>query len=185
MAVPPVNRATSRTVGHFGFTWRRGLGPIGFVWRRRLGPSVLPGGGAGSFGFAWRRGLGPIGFVWRRRLGPSVLPERRWRLQPPHYCASEMRASAPEVELTHRPRARRPTEFCYTCGSESRPPGLSTRHAQPQQSKKIGAWLSLVEHLLREQGVGGSNPLAPTIFFLKILPSQSSGLAYTVSIAEG
>jgi hypothetical protein len=26
----------------------------------------------------------------------------------------------------------------------------------------IGAWLSLVEHLVRDQGVGGSNPLAPT-----------------------
>jgi hypothetical protein len=26
----------------------------------------------------------------------------------------------------------------------------------------FGAWLSLVEHLVRDQGVGGSNPLAPT-----------------------
>src|SRR5258705_1896055 len=29
---------------------------------------------------------------------------------------------------------------------------------------RIGAWLSPVEHLVRDQGVGGSNPLAPTIF---------------------
>ena len=28
----------------------------------------------------------------------------------------------------------------------------------------IGAWRSLVAHLLWEQGVGGSNPLAPTSF---------------------
>jgi hypothetical protein len=28
----------------------------------------------------------------------------------------------------------------------------------------VGAWLSLVEHLVRDQGVGGSNPLAPTNF---------------------
>ena len=28
---------------------------------------------------------------------------------------------------------------------------------------RFGEWLSLVEHLLREQGVGGSNPLSPTI----------------------
>ncbi len=29
-------------------------------------------------------------------------------------------------------------------------------------SRNNGAWLSLVEHLVRDQGVGGSNPLAPT-----------------------
>ena len=28
----------------------------------------------------------------------------------------------------------------------------------------FGAWLSLVEHLVRDQGVAGSNPVAPTIF---------------------
>jgi hypothetical protein len=30
----------------------------------------------------------------------------------------------------------------------------------------VGEWLSLVEHLVRDQGVGGSNPLSPTILFL-------------------
>gem|GEM_PF-6005719 len=30
----------------------------------------------------------------------------------------------------------------------------------------VGEWLSLVEHLVRDQGVGGSNPLSPTnVFF--------------------
>ena len=29
---------------------------------------------------------------------------------------------------------------------------------------RVGEWLSLVEHLVRDQGVGGSNPLSPTIF---------------------
>ena len=29
--------------------------------------------------------------------------------------------------------------------------------------RAVGAWRSLVAHLLWEQGVGGSNPLAPTI----------------------
>jgi len=32
-----------------------------------------------------------------------------------------------------------------------------------QASRSIGEWLSLVEHLVRDQGVGGSNPLSPTI----------------------
>lgn len=29
---------------------------------------------------------------------------------------------------------------------------------------QFGAWLSLAERLVRDQEVGGSNPLAPTIF---------------------
>ncbi len=28
--------------------------------------------------------------------------------------------------------------------------------------RTVGEWLSLVEHLVRDQGVGGSNPLSPT-----------------------
>ena len=32
-------------------------------------------------------------------------------------------------------------------------------------TRVVGEWLSLVEHLVRDQGVGGSNPLSPTIFF--------------------
>ena len=31
----------------------------------------------------------------------------------------------------------------------------------------IGMWLSLVEHSVRDAGVGGSNPLIPTIQFKK------------------
>ena len=31
----------------------------------------------------------------------------------------------------------------------------------------VGAWLSLVEHSVRDRGVGGSNPLAPTTFPLR------------------
>jgi hypothetical protein len=30
---------------------------------------------------------------------------------------------------------------------------------------QVGEWLSLVEHLVRDQGVGGSNPLSPTNSF--------------------
>src|SRR5436305_2510832 len=35
------------------------------------------------------------------------------------------------------------------------------RPAQPLRLF-VGEWLSLVEHLVRDQGVGGSNPLSPT-----------------------
>ena len=35
-------------------------------------------------------------------------------------------------------------------------------------SAYVGEWLSLVEHLVRDQGVGGSNPLSPTNIFNKI-----------------
>ncbi len=31
-----------------------------------------------------------------------------------------------------------------------------------QSAAHVGEWLSLVEHLVRDQGVGGSNPLSPT-----------------------
>ena len=33
------------------------------------------------------------------------------------------------------------------------------------ESLTVGEWLSLVEHLVRDQGVGGSNPLSPTNLF--------------------
>ncbi len=37
----------------------------------------------------------------------------------------------------------------------------------------VGEWLSLVEHLVRDQGVGGSNPLSPTNSFLNHSKSLS------------
>jgi hypothetical protein len=44
----------------------------------------------------------------------------------------------------------------------------SSRHIVPVVAviqPSVGEWLSLVEHLVRDQGVGGSNPLSPTKFF--------------------
>ena len=38
----------------------------------------------------------------------------------------------------------------------------------------VGEWLSLVEHLVRDQGVGGSNPLSPTISFKQLQRFQPS-----------
>src|SRR5262249_25983232 len=50
----------------------------------------------------------------------------------------------------------------------------------------IGEWLSLVEHLVRDQGVGGSNPLSPTNNFqrLAILDSCRTSKVKTPSETE-
>jgi hypothetical protein len=39
----------------------------------------------------------------------------------------------------------------------------------------VGEWLSLVEHLVRDQGVGGSNPLSPTNLFFNHLKQIAAG----------
>jgi hypothetical protein len=47
----------------------------------------------------------------------------------------------------------------------------SSRHIVPAATviqSSVGEWLSLVEHLVRDQGVGGSNPLSPTNLFLDL-----------------
>ena len=46
----------------------------------------------------------------------------------------------------------------------------SCRTKVRRNSSVVGEWLSLVEHLVRDQGVGGSNPLSPTNIFNKIQP---------------
>ena len=55
--------------------------------------------------------------------------------------------------------------FCYTqawftSAERVLPGGFSAR--ERGCAPKFGEWLSLVEHLVRDQGVGGSNPLSPT-----------------------
>ena len=46
----------------------------------------------------------------------------------------------------------------------------------PTSKTVIGEWLSLVEHLVRDQGVGGSNPLSPTIYLAQLVElSRASG----------
>jgi hypothetical protein len=36
----------------------------------------------------------------------------------------------------------------------------------------VGVWLSLVEHLVRDEGVAGSNPATPTIHIRHLEPSK-------------
>src|ERR1700690_2406975 len=55
---------------------------------------------------------------------------------------------------------------------------------------KVGEWLSLVEHLVRDQGVGGSNPLSPTNSFnslhtLNKLKDRPSGFSPGSLVSEG
>jgi hypothetical protein len=57
----------------------------------------------------------------------------------------------------------------FPCGSLVRVGGCYNFVSSPAKSCRsssalgqVGEWLSLVEHLVRDQGVGGSNPLSPT-----------------------
>ncbi|MEY2393794.1 MAG: hypothetical protein QOF94_139 [Acidobacteriaceae bacterium] len=46
----------------------------------------------------------------------------------------------------------------------------------------VGEWLSLVEHLVRDQGVGGSNPLSPTNLFKYL--NCTSGFPSTLMVSK-
>ena len=47
-----------------------------------------------------------------------------------------------------------------------------------RKGRFVGAWLSLVEHLVRDQGVGGSNPLAPTNLLKNLRDAAESQLCH-------
>jgi hypothetical protein len=49
----------------------------------------------------------------------------------------------------------------------------------------VGAWRSLVAHLLWEQGVGGSNPLAPTISFSSFTAANTRFPAPSTPMLKG
>ena len=58
---------------------------------------------------------------------------------------------------------------CYNrSGCAASPTQLPALLVPLAQSEFVGEWLSLVEHLVRDQGVGGSNPLSPTIYFQQL-----------------
>ena len=56
-------------------------------------------------------------------------------------------------------------------------------HAGHMAPSNVGEWLSLVEHLVRDQGVGGSNPLSPTNLSLSVpetwVTERSGDMGYT------
>jgi hypothetical protein len=62
-----------------------------------------------------------------------------------------------------------PVRAAMECYNRNQMQSLRRRVPQPAYvaaffsiSVCVGEWLSLVEHLVRDQGVGGSNPLSPT-----------------------
>ena len=59
-------------------------------------------------------------------------------------------------------RVPRQAGFCYTCRSVIEGLNAPGRARSIRSQPMFGEWLSLVEHLVRDQGVGGSNPLSPT-----------------------
>src|ERR1700736_1242737 len=59
-------------------------------------------------------------------------------------------------------------------------PGPRVSHQQA-----FGAWLSLVEHLVRDQGVGGSNPLSPTNLSLALSIIYASTVVSVFSVRFG
>jgi hypothetical protein len=87
--------------------------------------------------------------LWRRTK--ATTQGRYLRADPCRYRCYNSAVEKPSANL----------QFLYTGG-------IFTRSVV---SYPVGEWLSLVEHLVRDQGVGGSNPLSPTISFqsLRIL----------------
>src|SRR5690349_5347390 len=74
----------------------------------------------------------------------------------------------------------RPSVGCYTfIGITCLGPCVPSAHVVSMIASVdlVGEWLSLVEHLVRDQGVGGSNPLSPTNFFKNL--KRTSGFPST------
>lgn len=135
-----------------------------------------------------RHSLGPSGFAG------SGLPERAKTLSRTQQikdrrCHSQKCIAiahlwlAPATEVTP-PASRPPMEQCY---NEKRLPlqmagSSSAFFLLATQVRHVGEWLSLVEHLVRDQGVGGSNPLSPTnlvnhINAISTVPSTALAIA--------
>ena len=74
--------------------------------------------------------------------------------------ASRVRAVQP-VKSPRSPPLVRPGDALATAADV-----VATATGAGVQYRLVGAWLSLVEHSVRDRGVGGSNPLAPTTSYL-------------------
>ena len=102
----------------------------------------------------------------RRCLGRLLLAFRRISLQSLRGSIRLPRRTSPSLLRTETVRAG-------AIGPSPCPVGRRRYHRPPPRpiragiSLRVGAWRSLVAHLHGVQGVGGSNPLAPTILSLR------------------
>src|SRR5690348_14425115 len=82
-----------------------------------------------------------------------------------HSQCSEM-GMFPNFHWMKRVGERRKTARCYNHQClRCRGRALSWSRSDAPFQPDVGEWLSLVEHLVRDQGVGCSNPLSPTNLF--------------------
>jgi hypothetical protein len=90
-------------------------------------------------------------------------------------CALDVEAQA---RIRPSPRGGVGASGCYNFEGLVVRQGYSARRCFHQ----VGEWLSLVEHLVRDQGVGGSNPLSPTNLFKYI--NKPSGFPPTAVVDD-
>ena len=102
----------------------------------------------------------------------------RWASRPPRrQCPRNMICGGAKQDFRSEGNYRR---VLYFLAESSAGPGAFGLRGSASIDL-VGAWLSLVEHLVRDQGVGGSNPLAPTNKFHGLISAVSFWIAVTRS----
>ena len=85
------------------------------------------------------------------------------------------RPPAPRAEPRAEPGTRRTAARLSPTPERRRRPEVRRLFSPLQSHPAAGAWLSLAEHLVRDQGVAGSNPAAPTRPVPQTVPADGSG----------
>src|SRR5262249_24388494 len=113
-----------------------------------------------------------MGFIGIDEQGAgSIFCPLRWHAARPFAHAfvwadagSASGLSPRHIFVTRKNRGRKPYAFAQSsqceCGDTRQ---VNRACSKISNLRLVGEWLSLVEHLVRDQGVGGSNPLSPTI----------------------
>jgi hypothetical protein len=82
-------------------------------------------------------------------------------------CSEPVRHQCNAKNVSLRPGTRQ-TPRCYNLNASREVTRAGAASFLITARSAVGEWLSLVEHLVRDQGVGGSNPLSPTIYFKRL-----------------